>query len=110
MTDIIRTAANTLKATVDKEDFTTFGLRATKETDYDYDFFIQSITSYINVLHNIVNNLNEEKLKYKGVIPNCTVHRCDFCKFPCKDKRQEGRICGCFTYPNNNNRQLYVVK
>lgn len=109
MTDIIRTAANALKRTIDTDDFHNCGIIVTKEADADYDFFINSLTNYMNLLGNIREELKKEKLEQQGLIPNCSVHRCDFCKLPCKDRRQEGRICGCFTYPDKD-KQLYVVK
>lgn len=109
MTDIIRTAANALKCTVAKDDYTSFGILVAKEADADYDFFIRQLSNYIGVLAQIREGLEKENLERKGLVPNCTVHRCDFCKLPCKDRRQEGKVCGCFTYPDKD-KQLYVVE
>ena len=109
MTDIIRTAANALKKTLNADDFASHGVIITKEADADYDFFIRNLTNYINILANIRESLDREKREQEGLIVNCTVHRCDFCRLPCKDRRQEGRICGCFTYPDKD-KQLYVVQ
>lgn len=109
MTDVIRTAANALKASVDKNDFRSCGIIATKEADADYDFFINSLTNYMNLLGNIRENLKKEKQEKEGLVINCRTYRCDFCKLPCKDRRQEGKVCGCFKYPDGG-KQLYVVQ
>lgn len=109
MTDIIRTAARILKDSANKDDYNAHGLIAVKEADGDYNFFVNSLNSYINVLQKVIAKLVEEHNESTGIIPNCIVHSCHMCKIACDDKRQEGKVCGCFTYPDKN-KQLYVVK
>lgn len=109
MTDIIRLAANVLKQSADKDDFTTIGVIVSNEADANYDFFINSLTRYMSMLENIREELKKEKLESQGLVPNCSVHRCDFCKMPCKDRREEGKVCGCFKYLDGS-KQLYVVQ
>lgn len=109
MTDIIRTAANVLKSSANKDDFTTIGVIATKEADADYDFFINSLSRYMSMLGNIREQLKKEKQEKEGLVVNCITYRCDFCKMPCKDRRQEGKLCGCFKYPDGS-KKLYIVE
>ena len=109
MTDVIRAAAGILRDAAHKDDYTSYAVIACKEADGDYNFFINTLNNYIGILQNVIQKLVEERNNSTGIVTDCIVHRCDLCRINCEDKRQEGKVCGCFMYTNKP-KQLYIVE